>query len=140
MSLIVGRKTEDYETKKQIMKRYNNLYQDICSYENLLLAHEKAKKGKAHYKEVQKIDKNPEKYLLALQRVLLNKTYRTIKKSFMKKIKNIENNWETMKTSQIINSIWSYDGWMKYANCDSLSRFYITEPIMKILNLKLTYE
>ena len=79
MSLIVGRETEDYETKKQIMKRYNNLYQDICSYENLLLAHEKAKKGKAHYKEVQKIDKNPEKYLRALQRVLLNKTYRTSK-------------------------------------------------------------
>ena len=61
------------------MKRYNNLYIKICSYENLFLAHEKAKRGKSHYKEVQRIDSDPEKYLLELQKDLQNKTYKTSK-------------------------------------------------------------
>lgn len=39
------------------MKRYGNLYEKICSMENLELAFKNAKKGKGWYKEVQQIEK-----------------------------------------------------------------------------------
>jgi len=61
------------------MKRYNNLYEKIYDYDNLLLAHEKARKGKSHYKEVQKINRDPKKYLIQLQESLKNHTYKTSK-------------------------------------------------------------
>ena len=38
------------------MKRYGNLYEKICSMDNLYLAFQHAKKGKGWYKEVQQID------------------------------------------------------------------------------------
>lgn len=57
------------------MKRYGNLYHKICSYENLLAAHNNAKKGKSHYKEVRMINKNPEKFLKNLEWMLVNEAY-----------------------------------------------------------------
>lgn len=59
------------------MKRYGNIYEKICEYDNLKLAHHNARKGKTWYKEVQKVDKNEEFYLLELQKSLINKTYKT---------------------------------------------------------------
>lgn len=59
------------------MKRYGNLYEKICSIENLRLAHANAKKGKGWYKEVREIDKDPDKYLYRLQKMLKEHTYRT---------------------------------------------------------------
>ena len=59
------------------MKRYNNLYEKIYSYENLLLAHDRAKKGKSRYIEVKEIDKDPAPYLLSIQKSLIDHTYKT---------------------------------------------------------------
>lgn len=44
--------------------------------ENIALAHQKAKRGKAHYKEVQMVDADPDRYLAEIQRMLVDKTYR----------------------------------------------------------------
>lgn len=45
--------------------------------ENLRRAHLKARRGKARYSEVQKVNRDPEKYLGTLQAMLIDKTYRT---------------------------------------------------------------
>lgn len=68
------------------MKRYGNLYEQICSMDNLILAHHNAKKGKGWYKEVKMIDANPEYYLGLLQEMLINHTYHTSEyQTFIKK-------------------------------------------------------
>jgi RNA-directed DNA polymerase len=59
------------------MKRFGNLYGQICSLENLQLADAKARKRKAGQYGVQAHDKNREANLLLLQQQLLSKTYRT---------------------------------------------------------------
>lgn len=59
------------------MKRYGNLYEKICSMENLELAYKNAKKGKGWYSEVQQIAKRPYYYLAALQWTLKNHKYHT---------------------------------------------------------------
>jgi len=59
------------------MKRYGNLFARIYDMENLKLAHKHAKKGKGWYKEVKMVDADPERYLKALQEMLINKTYHT---------------------------------------------------------------
>lgn len=64
-------------TKITVMKRYGNLYEKICSMENLMLAHKNARKGKGWYKEVKAVDAEPEKYLKMLQEMLINRTYHT---------------------------------------------------------------
>jgi hypothetical protein len=57
------------------MKRYGNLYEKIYSYENLQLAHQKARKDKSFYREVKMVDANEECYLLQIQNMLIWKTY-----------------------------------------------------------------
>jgi len=59
------------------MKRKGNLYQELCSRENIAAAYAAAKKGKMKYSEVEAIEANPDKYLDKLQVMLTNKTYRT---------------------------------------------------------------
>ena len=59
------------------MKRKSNLYSEICSIENLMLADAKARKGKALQPGVQIHDKNRGCNLIALHEILCNKTYRT---------------------------------------------------------------
>lgn len=59
------------------MKRYGNLYEKIYSMDNLILAHNNAKKGKGWYEEVQEVENNLEYYLTELQQMLINKTYQT---------------------------------------------------------------
>lgn len=59
------------------MKRYDHLFEKICDIENLRKAHKNAKKGKGWYKEVQEIDKDPDKYLKQIQEMLITHTYRT---------------------------------------------------------------
>ncbi len=59
------------------MKRINNLYSKICSIENLNLADEKARKGKAYQYGVMQHDKNREFNILKLRQMLLVKSYRT---------------------------------------------------------------
>jgi len=59
------------------MKRINNLYERICSLDNLRLADEIARKGKAKQYGVRMHDKNREANLVALHGMLLDKTYKT---------------------------------------------------------------
>jgi retron-type reverse transcriptase len=59
------------------MKRYGRLYARLCSYEHLLAAAEQARKGKARQKSVAAFYADIDGNLLALQRELLQHTYRT---------------------------------------------------------------
>lgn len=61
------------------MKRIGNLFEKICSMENLRLAYKNSRKGKAKKKLVKMVDENPEKYLQEIRESLLNKTYKTSK-------------------------------------------------------------
>lgn len=58
------------------MKRKGYLYEQIYDLANLELAHKNARKGKTHYKEVQMVDKDPQKYFNILHQTLKNKTYK----------------------------------------------------------------
>lgn len=58
------------------MKRLGNVFKEICSYENIERAHEKAKKGKSYYSEVVMVDGNREKYFNAISRLLKEKRYK----------------------------------------------------------------
>lgn len=59
------------------MKRVGNLYAEICSMDNLKLAHKQARKGKGFYKEVKMVNEDPMYYLSELQDMLVNHTYHT---------------------------------------------------------------
>jgi RNA-directed DNA polymerase len=59
------------------MKRLRNLYDQVCSLENLQLADARARKGKTKQYGVQIHDKNREANLVQLQEMLLQKTYKT---------------------------------------------------------------
>ena len=61
------------------MKRIGNLYEKICSIENLQLADEKARKGKLRTYGVIEHDKKREANLLKLRETLLNGTFHTSK-------------------------------------------------------------
>jgi len=52
------------------MKRKGHLYEQIASMDVLREAHRRAKRGKSHYKEVKKIERNPEYYLGYLKDLL----------------------------------------------------------------------
>lgn len=59
------------------MKRIGHLYEKIVSMENLMLADEKARKGKTKTYGVMTHDKSREANLAALHEALVSKTYRT---------------------------------------------------------------
>lgn len=59
------------------MKRKNNLYAQVYSMDNLVLAEKRARRGKQHQYGVIVFDRNPEAKLLAIHEKLKNKTYRT---------------------------------------------------------------
>ena len=59
------------------MKRHNNLYEQICSLENILKAHNNAKRGKAHYRGVREVDKCLDTHVQAIKNMLETKTYKT---------------------------------------------------------------
>lgn len=63
--------------KSKGVKRIGNLYDRICSMDNLQLADYKASKGKAYQPDVQKHWKSREANILALRDMLINKTYHT---------------------------------------------------------------
>ena len=65
------------------MKRLGNLYDQICSIDNLRLADEKARKRKLRSYGVQRHDKNRDDNLLRLQEMLLTQTYKTMSSQFM---------------------------------------------------------
>ena len=57
------------------MKRYGNLYEKICTMENLQQAHKNAKKDKSHYRGVKMVDSNPDYYLGIILNLLKKETY-----------------------------------------------------------------
>ena len=59
------------------MRRINNLYQKVCSIENLQLADSIARKGKSKQPGVIEHDQNREENIQKLHEMLVNKTYQT---------------------------------------------------------------
>lgn len=59
------------------MKRHGDLYRKIISEENLKLAYQKSRKGKAWQRNVKEIDQRQEYYLSELLHILQNKEYKT---------------------------------------------------------------
>lgn len=59
------------------MKRVGNLYSEICSIDNLMLADKIARKGKAYQTGVQQHDKNRVENIELLHQALVNKTFKT---------------------------------------------------------------
>ncbi len=59
------------------MKRYGNLYGSVCSYENLVIAANNARKGKSRQRTVQTFFENFEENIGQLREELLNHTFRT---------------------------------------------------------------
>lgn len=59
------------------MKRINNLFESICTLENLIEAERKARKGKTKQYGVKFFEKKREEYLLQLQQMLQQKTFCT---------------------------------------------------------------
>ncbi len=59
------------------MKRHGNLFSDIVDFENIELAHENAKRGKADYRGVQKVEKNRKYWLKQVQEMLISKEFTT---------------------------------------------------------------
>jgi len=59
------------------MKRKGRLFEKITDLSNILAAHQMARRGKAHYKEVQMVNLSPEYYCGYIQRTLQHKTFTT---------------------------------------------------------------
>ena len=59
------------------MKRLGNAWDKVTSLENIRLAHQKAKKGKSHYKEVQEFEQDSEHFCKLIQDMLVNKRFTT---------------------------------------------------------------
>lgn len=57
------------------MKRHGNLFNRIIDMENLLLAHDNARRGKTHYRDVKMVDLDPMKYVKEIQRMLKDQSY-----------------------------------------------------------------
>ena len=58
------------------MKRYGDLYSNVWDLDNIREAHKNAKRGKSHYKEVQIVEADRERYFIEIQKMLKNKTFR----------------------------------------------------------------
>lgn len=73
------------------MKRFGNLYSKVYDMENLRLAHKNAKRGKGWYQEIKEVEADLDNYLLKLQQMLINKTYKTSEyETFTKKERDKE--------------------------------------------------
>lgn len=59
------------------MKRYGMLFDRITNIDNLILAHQNAKKGKEWYQEVREVEKDSQRHILSLQAQLRQGTYST---------------------------------------------------------------
>lgn len=70
------------------MKRYGNLYEKIYNMNNIILAHNNARKGKKHYSEVKMVDNNPEYYFKQVYEMLKNKTFKNSQYYIFKLIDN----------------------------------------------------
>ena len=67
------------------MVRHGFLFEKVYDIENLKLAHQNARKKKTNYKEVKVVDDNLDFYMVELQNMLINKTYKNSKYVVFKK-------------------------------------------------------
>lgn len=67
------------------MKVYKHLSEKILTFDNFMLAYYNATRGKKHYKEVQKIEKDPETYIRNLLGEVVSKKYKVSKYTVFKK-------------------------------------------------------
>lgn len=63
-------KQNQLQRRFYIMKRYGNLFEKISNIDNIILAHQNARKGKTHYSEVKMVDKNPYYYAKIIKDML----------------------------------------------------------------------
>lgn len=68
------------------MKRLGNIYYKICSYENLVNAHLRARKGKGYYRQVKEVDEHMKEYLKNLEFLLVNEIYYINSSDYKKEI------------------------------------------------------
>lgn len=61
------------------MKRTGNLWDKITAWDNIMLAHKQARRGKAFYTEVKMVDADPEYFINIIQHLLISKQFRTSK-------------------------------------------------------------
>ena len=59
------------------MKRVGNLFEQMCSIENIRAAHAAARKGKRHYREVKQVEAAPDKHFEKLRAMLIAGEYKT---------------------------------------------------------------
>lgn len=59
------------------MKRFTGLFEKMASIDNIRAAHTAARKGKAHYTEVQMVDASPNFYFNKIHNLLISGKYRT---------------------------------------------------------------
>lgn len=57
------------------MKRYNGLFDKIVDIENIKRAHQQARRGKTHYREVKMVDADADHYACLIQQMLINEAY-----------------------------------------------------------------
>ena len=74
MVVLVGI-TESSKGIAGSMKKAGGLWGEVCSMENIELAHKRAKKGKRHYKEVIMVESDKKKYLTEVQELLVGKLF-----------------------------------------------------------------
>jgi hypothetical protein len=72
-----GRETDGSKGETSSMKRASGLYDKICDSSNIALAHQNARRGKRHYREVIMVDGDQERYLGDIHKMLANRGYRT---------------------------------------------------------------
>ena len=59
------------------MKRFGDLYDQVCDLDNIRLAHRNARRGKVRYRSVQQVDRDLEGHARRLQTLLRLESYRT---------------------------------------------------------------
>lgn len=72
-----GRITPKALIRNKGMKRFGNLYDRICAYDNICMAYEKAWKGKGKSRGVIMFEKNLHRNLLSIQTDLATRAYQT---------------------------------------------------------------
>lgn len=68
------------------IKRIGNIFDKICSYENIKEAHKMASKDKHDYTEVVMVNKNPDYFIKRIQKMLKEGTYTITNKNYKHKV------------------------------------------------------
>ncbi len=75
------------------MKRYGNLYPQICDMNNIIMAHKNARRGKRHYPAVVKVEHRSDYYFEKLHETLINNEFENSPYEAFYKIGHKKNRW-----------------------------------------------